>query len=557
MSYLISDKPHVQTLLSCLLGQKVQEVVLSPGSRNAPFIISFTQHPAFRTWTIPDERSAGFVALGMAQQTRQPVVLCCTSGSAVLNYAPAIVEAYYQKIPLIVITADRPEYLIDNGAGQSMRQQNVYANYIRASMHLSEAAFAYSRDREAIAQVLQRCRFPDGGPVHINVALEEPLYGQVTTALPKASVQDEMPTPPNDFATLTNTWRSHTRKLVLVGMHTPDPLLAKALQALAKDPSVVVWTENLANVYDPAFHPCIDRLMASFNDQDHEDFVPEVLLTIGDAIVSKWVKKWWRKYAPKYHFNITQGALHYDMFGCLTATISAPPVDVLTALGQLPAPKSDFAQKWASREQRVRQGHDAYLDSVGWSDLQVFSHLLQALPAASDLQLANSTPVRYAQLFPPRPDIHYFANRGVSGIDGTLSTAVGAALMTGRLVTVVTGDMGFFYDSNALWHRHWPENLRIIIINNGGGNIFRYISGPDTTAALEEYFEAQHPFTAEHIAATFGLTYHQVADVAALQQGLARLYEPQEPLHLLEIKTPGPENALILRQYFEHLKSYR
>lgn len=557
MTYQLSDKPHVQQVVAHLVDLGVKDVVLSPGSRNAPFIISFTQHPQFTTYSIPDERVAAFVALGMAQQTRQPVVICCTSGSAVLNYAPAIVEAYYQKIPLIVITADRPEYLIDTGAGQSMRQQNVYANYIRASYHLSEAHFNPEQDIPAVAQLLQQAIHPDGGPVHLNVALQEPLYGQTAATLPEVNWPLSPSTETPDLSGLQEAWQQADKKLVLVGLHQPNEALQKILEQLAKDPTVVVWTENLANVSHPDFYPCIDRLMASFNEEDRETFVPDVLVTLGDAIVSKWVKKWWRQQSPEYHFNLTAGELHYDMFGCLTETLVANPVEVLQSLVSIRSDKGSYAPLWKEREEKVSAGHKDYLNGLSWCDLQVFDQLLQVVPADSDVQLANSTPVRYAQLFPPRPDIRYFSNRGVSGIDGTLSTAVGAALHTDRIVTVVTGDLGFFYDSNALWHNHWPENLRIILINNGGGNIFRYIPGPDTTEALETYFEGHHSFDSAFLAKAFGLRYMKVDDAVALQAGLTALYANQDAIQLLEVQTPGAENALLLRQYFEHLKAYR
>lgn len=557
MSVQLSDKQHVQWVIAYLVDMGVKDVVLSPGSRNAPFIISFTQHIQFTTYSIPDERVAAFIALGMAQQSRRPVVVCCTSGSAVLNYAPAIVEAYYQKIPLIVITADRPEYLIDNGAGQSMQQQNVYANYCKASYHLSEAHYNPAQSIPAIANLLQQVTYPDAGPVHLNVALQEPLYGQSEVKLPQVAWPSiPIPVAPN-LSSLHSAWRQSTKKLILVGMQSPNAQLQAALLHLAKDPSVVVWTENLANVSDPAFHPCIDRLMATFNDDDRKAFVPEVLVTLGDAIVSKWIKKWWRALPPTYHFNITPGALQYDMFGCLTETIVGQPIEVLTTLAGEKRVSSNYAAQWQQREAQAKKGHKDYLRKIAWSDLLVFDHLLRSLPADSDLQLANSTPVRYAQLFEPRMDISYFSNRGVSGIDGTISTAVGAALRTDRLVTVVTGDLGFFYDSNALWHNYWPENLRIILINNGGGNIFRYIAGPDTTDALETYFEGRHTFDADHIAKAFGLRYAAVEDEKALSKGLSALYANQDPIQLLEVKTPGPSNALLLRQYFDHLKAYR
>lgn len=556
MSYRLSNKRHVRDLVELCAANGVEDVVLSPGSRNAPFIISFTQHPDFNCLSIPDERSAAFVALGIAQQKRKPVAICCTSGSAALNYAPAIAEAYYQKVPLVVITADRPEHLIDNGDGQSIRQENVYANYIKMGVHLSETMYHPQIDLPKMIGVMQESIAPDFGPVHFNVALDEPLYEQRDWGdSPKPEVDASSVYPPLHLEGLLDRWNASQRKLILCGQHFPDEDLLHSLRKLAEDPSVVVLTENVANVQDDRFNPCVDRLIGSFSDEDKESFKPDILLTLGDAIVSKWVKKLFRQHPPAEHWNIATGALQYDMFGCLTRTIAGQPVEVLEALGsESKQVESDFANQWTARNKETREKHLQYVDQTKWSDLKAFEAILGSLPADSDVHLGNSTPVRYAQLFDQRMDVRYFSNRGVSGIDGSISTALGAALVTGRVTTMITGDVGFYYDSNALWSTHVPDNLRIILINNGGGGIFRFIPGPDTTDGMETYFETKQDLRAVNLAKTFGVDYRDCSNLESLHDGLTWLFRSEAKCSILEVITPAEENAVILRDYFENLK---
>jgi 2-succinyl-5-enolpyruvyl-6-hydroxy-3-cyclohexene-1-carboxylate synthase len=557
MAYRLSDKLPARDLAEFCAAMGITHAVLSPGSRNAPLTISFTGHPAFRCFPVADERSAAFFALGIAQQTRRPVVVCCTSGTAVLNFAPAIAEAYYQKVPLLIITADRPEETIDQGDGQTIRQPNVYANYVRHSIHLNESDYDSATGRKSIAEAIRRTTLPDGGPVHVNIAFEEPLYGQkeweggdITSEAP---AETTIPIPKGE---LMGEWNRSAKKLVLCGMHRPDSRLQHALSRLAEDPSVAVLTENIANVCDARFSPCVDRLISTFSEPDKVAFRPNLLVTLGDAIVSKMVKKLFRDHPPEAQWNITPGELYYDMFGCLTRTIVAPPAEVLEALADgATSQPSDFGQLWAERNALTRERHREFVAGTPWSDLRAFDVLLHTIPGGSDLQLGNSTPVRYSQLFDQRPDLHYFSNRGTSGIDGATSTAAGAALASGRLTTLITGDIGFFYDANGLWNKHLPPNLRIILMNNGGGNIFRFIPGPDTTEVLEEFIETRHALRAEGIAATHGLPWFHCDGPDRLQDGLEWLYRSDhQRCSILEVATPPIENALILRNYFKHLK---
>ena len=556
----LSDKAAVADLITTCVRKGIRHAVLSPGSRNAPLIISLDNHPDVTCYVVPDERAAAFVALGMAQQLQQPVILACTSGSAGLNYAPALAEAYYQHVPLLVLTADRPVEWTDQSDGQTMRQFDLFRNFIRGSFQMPQEVSDDDQHWHAgriASEAVNACSDPVPGPVHINLPFREPLYGQsVPTKAPKVieTVGMHLRLPPNRLQALADRWNISERKLILTGLLPPNEKLNKALASLAQDPTVAVMTETTSNLHDEHFLPCIDRLVFGLEAEPDPAARPDILITCGGPVISKKIKALLRHYRPNEHWHVDAALPHPDTYKSLTHSIGLEPRVFLEQLASLATTgKGNYQQAWHDRDAATEVNHQAYLKRCVWSDLKVFENLLSALPENSMLHLGNSTPVRYAQLFKPVVKVRSFANRGVSGIDGCTSTAVGAAIADGGMTTVITGDMGFFYDTNAMWHRHLPKHLRIILINNGGGSIFKIIPGPATTDQLQHYFEAKHRYTAEHHAATFGLTYYQANDEASLTEALDKLYDDHDQPVLLEIDTRDAENEQVLHEYIQRL----
>ena len=553
-----TDKKGIRLLVAICKDKGLTDIVISPGSRNAPLVIEFTRDAAFRCLVVPDERSAAFIALGMAQQSGRPTAVICTSGSAPLNYAPAMAEAFYQRIPLVAITADRPAEWIGQADGQAINQQGMFQNFVRRSVTLpqeprDDADFWYLQ--RIVSETLDIAMGPVKGPVHLNVPLREPLYGQERAEqqvlkLPdtlkiQSSLNDDM------IDKLAQEWNSCKRKMIICGGLIPSNPVQDILSKFLDDPSMIILTESTSNLSIDHTISCIDRVLATISRNDEADFTPDLLITFGGPVVSKKIKAFIRRHKPHQHWHLDPDELHIDTYQSLTHHIPLEPQVFLKQITEhTVSVHSTYRDSWLERDEIAEAAHKDYLKGLQWSDMKVFETVLKYLPQGSDLQMGNSTPVRYTQLFKAFKPLNYFGNRGTSGIDGCVSTAVGAAISSGKLTTLIVGDMTFFYDTNGLWHHHVPANLKIILINNGGGGIFRIIEGPSSVPELEEYFETRHQFEAKHIASTFGLDYARCTSLKELEELLPLLYVESEKAGILEIFTPFEENAKVLSSYF-------
>ncbi|WP_281225330.1 2-succinyl-5-enolpyruvyl-6-hydroxy-3-cyclohexene-1-carboxylic-acid synthase [Flavobacterium aquiphilum] len=546
--------PLAQSLLQIFLAKGITNIIISPGSRNAPLTIGFASNPAFNCYSIADERSAAFFALGIAQQTRKPTVVVCTSGSALLNYYPAFSEAFYSQIPLIVVSADRPQNKIDIGDGQTIRQQNVFSNHSLYNANLLEAA-SEENDRkinEAINTAIAK-----KGPVHINAPFEEPLYETVSelgvNSAIIASAKVNRTIDINDLQKSVPLWDKATRKLILIGVNEPNSIAEDVIKAFANDESVVVMTENTSNVSHESFISNIDTIITPFTNEDFEKFRPEILVTFGGMVVSKRIKAYFRKYKPDHHWHVDT-LRAYDTFGCLSEHFEVEPNTFFEAFLPLTSKvESDYFSQLNAIKELRKEKHDIYLTKIPFTDFKVFEKVISGMPKNSQLQISNSSAIRYAQLIPIDPSIEVYCNRGTSGIDGSTSTAIGAAVANTKPTVFITGDIGFLYDSNALWNNYIPKNFKIILINNGGGGIFRILPGHSETPVFNTYFETSHNLTAEHLSKMFGLDYLTANDEPSLSKGLELLYAQNDKPVILEVFTPTTENNAVLLQYFREL----
>lgn len=546
--------PLAQSIIQICLAKGITTIIISPGSRNAPLTIGFASNPNFKCYSIADERAAAFFGLGIAQQTKKPVALVCTSGSALLNYYPALAEAFYSQIPLVVISADRPQNKIDIGDGQTIRQENVYANHSLYNANLSELVSAENdfKINEAINTAILK-----KGPVHINAPFEEPLYETVSELSVKvnstASANEPQTITIEELAEFAAIWNKAPKKMILVGVNEPDTISNNVIQALAKEESVAVMTETTSNLHHPSFISNIDTIITPFTDDEFENFRPDVLVTFGGMIVSKRIKAFLRKYKPKHHWHI-DSLRAYDTFDALTKHFEMNPNDFFESF--LPLTKavaSDYFDKMNEINLLRKIKRENYLSKITFSDFVVFDKVIKSLSQNSLLQISNSSAIRYAQLIDIDSSVEVYSNRGTSGIDGSTSTAIGAAVANKKQTVFITGDISFFYDNNALWNQYVPSNFKIILINNGGGGIFRILPGHKETPVFNTFFETSHSLTAEHLAKMHGFEYNTANDEASLENGLIALYSQNEKPAILEIFTPTLENDAILLQYFKEL----
>ncbi|GAK94295.1 2-succinyl-5-enolpyruvyl-6-hydroxy-3-cyclohexene-1-carboxylic-acid synthase [Nonlabens ulvanivorans] len=556
---MLSDILHAQQVLLLFKKRGVQHIVISPGSRNAPLTISFTNDSYFKCYSIVDERCASHFAMGIAQQLKQPVAVVCTSGSALLNYYPAVTEAFYSEIPLIVLSADRPPHKIDIGDGQTIRQQNVYANHILYDTHLE--MINSLDDQEAMAtneRLINKAinvAITNHGPVHINIPFEEPLYNTVKVAQvdPKV-IEPSSQTNTSIPALFADRWEKANRKLVILSTLNPHVFTQEQLSLLTSDPTVLVMSEVSSNITHENIIWGIDTLIAPI-EKDEEAIThlqPDMVVTIGGMIVSKKIKQYLRRFETQYHYHIGNRRA-YDTFFKLAGHIKTAPshwVDQLSINGTTDSYRDYWLQFF--KDYLIKRTN--YLTTIPWSDFRAFNLIFDSLPDDIVLQLGNSSTIRYAQLFPMNPTHTVFSNRGTSGIDGSTSTAIGAAVAQDKPTICITGDLSFLYDSNALWNNYIPANFKIIVINNNGGGIFRILPGEKDNYTFDTYFETTHQLDASHLCKMYDIGYHRVDGEDAYAKAYGKFLNDNSGPQLLEIFTPRLENDTVLLDYFKFLK---
>lgn len=571
--------PVAQSIVALCEAKAIDHVIISPGSRNAPLTNGFAYNPNISTYSIVDERSAAFVALGMAQQLRRPVALVCSSGSALLNYYPAIAEAFYSDIPLVVISADRPSERIDIGDGQTIRQENVFQNHILYAANLYsevvlEAAvedqrlrqkhFEFQRHNEREINLAMNTAIEGKGPVHINVPFYEPLYEMTEQRevyplqiLPEIKQRNYLEEQLKAYADL---WNTAKKKMVIVGVAQPGLVEQRFLDHLANDDSVIVFTETTSNVHHPRFFTRIDTMIGPIEKDDHKEELfnalrPDILLTFGGMIVSKKIKAFLRTYHPRQHWHIDPKRANNTFFSLNKHFETSVNSFFENFEPLVQAVPSDYALYWDKVKACRQQRHESYMNQIPYSDLKAMQLISEEVPDDQVLHLANSSTIRYAQLFKWKDNLRIFSNRGTSGIDGSVSTAVGAAMAASEPVLMISGDLSFFYDSNGLWNNYIPQSFRLIILNNRGGGIFRILPGEKDTEVFDHYFETVHKLQAKPLCDLYGMDYAAAHTTEEIKSQLQEFFQNSERPKVLEIFTPRKVNDDVLLEYFNFMKS--
>lgn len=510
---MLSDKNNILQLVALLQAHGIRDIVLCPGSRNAALVHTFSQVATFRLHSVTDERSAGFYAIGLSLQTGLPTVVCVTSGSALLNLHPAAAEAFYQHIPLILISADRPQAWIGQMDGQTLPQPGALGQMVRLSVSLPEGNTPQEEwhinrlCNEAILEATHRA----GGPVHINVPVSEPFYEFHTPSLPVVRRIVRLEGLGEDNRqTLSRLAKASARRIILLGQSS-----AKAQEALIPllnrlAPKYALLGENLSNLTSsPQVLGIWDGLIRSVPAEEAEQYRPDLVITVCGHLISKPLKLFLRRFPPRLHLHISPDGKIADLFqGALTHVIEARPEDFLrllaTEVEELPA--AEYPGKWWSLRDRMQPGETH-------GPLDAFRHKLLHHPweQAPVLHLANSSAVRLTQQWQLPRDITVCCNRGVNGIEGSVSTAVGyASACPEQPNFLLIGDLSFFYDNNGLWNRQLPHNLHILLMNSGGGAIFDTLPLPEDQQS-RSFICATHHAGAEHLCRHYGIAYLQGA----------------------------------------------
>ena len=551
-----SNKPQAQLILAALKVVEVEDIVISPGSRNAPLVIEAIGTKNFNLHSIIDERSAAYVALGIAQSKQKPVALFCTSGSALLNYAPALAEAYYMKIPLIVISADRPEYLIEMADGQTIKQPGALQNVVKLSSVLGSSENVNDTNiQQKVLSSLTLASTPPLGPVHLNIHFDEPLYQKtIDNLIGDFSVQlNPLESTGVEKSTLEidELLGAEKKIILLVGQGVSNPKDISLIKTIAEQNLALVLFETTSNLGDINGINAIDVFLEGLTKAEKKKFEPEFLITYKTNVVSKKVKVWLRNGDLKNHIHIGDEHLILDTYQKITHQKNGN-LHKIISIEKLKG-NIHFVLEAKNRFAEIKQIANNY--SSPFSDFKVFKNLGKVLPKGSLLMAGNSAPIRYFQLFDEFHNFKNFCNRGTSGIEGTISTAVGVCIANpDKNVFVLIGDISFFYDSNAFYNPALPKNLKVILVNNAGGGIFRIIEGPKSVNEFEKYIETNHSFKAKGIAESFNLKYFLVTNEMEFEAQTTRLIKSNSA-GVLEIITPREKNDEILKGFFSALKS--
>jgi len=551
----------------------LKDVVLSPGSRCAPLTLAFSRHQSINCKTISDERSAGFIGLGISQITKQPTTLVCTSGSAAFNYAPAIAEAFFQQVPLLILTADRPPEWLDQFDGQTIHQENIYGSHVKKSYSLpvdlthEDAQWHCYR---IVSEAINEAKRHPQGPVHINIPLREPLYPKGEEGIifnKEVPVFIETPTnyglPLEELEQLIDSWKNTQRKLIIGGQEAKSEEIATLLDQLAENQKVPFLGDVISNLHDGEHvisHS--DIFLGQGKSGLHESLQPEMIVTFGKSVISKNLKLFLRKFKPKIHWHIQPSGAVADTYKSLTKIIRTSPQDLLKQLAALEInedfntqKQENFYRVWEIEERKTRRFISEFFPQEPLAEFEIIKEVLESVEH-TNIHLSNSMAVRYANFIGLKPGTNnqIFANRGTSGIDGCSSTAVGSVIASAKNTLLITGDLAFFYDRNAFWHNYPLKKLKILLLNNHAGGIFRIINGPSEQPELEEFFETKQKLTAKSLADEFDINYIKCDRRSKLKNQLKEFLETEDPV-ILEIESDSTDNKVILEQFKTTLKT--
>lgn len=551
--------------------KKLTNAILCPGSRSAPLVLAFTRHPDINTRTISDERSAGFIALGMAQHSKTPTMLVCTSGTAAYNFAPAVAEAYFSHTPLLIFTADRPAEWIAQQDGQTIFQTEIFGKHVKKYFplpqdyeHVDSGWHVNRVVNEAINLAMQE----PAGPVHINAPFREPLYPATDEEILYSDSIRAIEEHPPYFAlteeqksSISTAWPTFHNVLIVAGQQDFDTNRIDSLTNFLLRHNIPLVGDIISNI-----HPVINALthtdvfLSQASDEIKKTLQPDLLITFGGAIISKNLKLFLREYAAKDHWHIQPAGMVADTFKSITSIFNTNPNSFFNFLNTLPQrenfegqKQSNYSKFWEVEERRALRSLDEFFPQKEFAEFELVSEVVKNLPANCNLHLANSMSVRYANyigLNAEQKGVQVFSNRGTSGIDGCTSTSVGHSLVSNLPNVLITGDLAFFYDRNAFWHNYTLPNLRIVLLNNHGGVIFKMIDGPGSMPEASEYFITHQQLNAKKLCEEFGFEYLKLDTRRKLKNLLKDFFDFDGKTKILEFET----DIILNKTIFDELK---
>ena len=553
---MYSNKENVNILTALLIAHGVKHAVVCPGSRNSPIVHNLNECPDIACYPATDERSAGFYALGIALCEAEPVAVCVTSGTALLNLAPAVAEAYYQHVPLVVISADRPSQWIDQLDGQTLPQLDALGRFVKKAVTLPEPHDEETRwyCNRLVNEALLEIRHHGNGPVHINVPISEPLFEYTTPKFPEErSICLLNPRCYKSLLSVECAGQFFTSKkpMVIIGQMSTEGLIPQELYSISL--CAVVLNESLS-VGNGGEH--FDEVLYAVGD--NPDYQPDFVLYLGDTMVSKRVKQWMRNLKDASIWAVSEDGSIHDTSMQLYGVIEGHPADVIEDLVEAAGIKAiqsteAFKTRWEKALKKADKHAEQY--QPDFSEMAAVKYFEAQIGTAEDsyVHYGNSSAIRLANIYAS----HYvYCNRGVNGIEGSLSTSAGFSVVKDEdeKVFCVIGDLSFFYDQNALWNQNQRGNFRILLINNGKGGIFNMLKGLEQSPARDKFVAAEHHTSAEGICKQNDVVYLKAMNMAEMQQGVDTLLnmESNRPV-LLEVFTDAAEDERVFKDYYHSL----
>lgn len=548
---MYTNKENVLELVALLKAHDISHIVLCPGSRNIPIVKSIAKTDFFTCYSITDERSASFFAMGLTIKYKKPCALVVTSGSALLNTAPAISEAFYQKLPLLVISADRQQSFIDQMDGQTIHQDKIFPSITKKEVNLPEI---YDKDtlwlcNRLINEALLALRLDDTGPVHINVPISDPFFNEDVEDLPKARKIEY-----KKLSDVPKIIQSHKKVMVILGQNQ-YPYTKDICDKSGIYDNVVFLSEHLSNINGIKSIDNIEILLGALDDDKKISLVPDLVITIGGHILSKKLKLFLRQnnfthinIMPSFDIADVFFKLKYQVFATFDKALDC----VLDCLSSKDITKSfdkNFAKNFYALSYRIKE------PNLPYSQVSIIGKVMHILNDRYNLHLSNSSTVRYAQLFKKNCNIQIQGNRGVNGIEGSLSTALGASSLHDDLSFIIIGDLSFFYDLNALFHSHVSKNVRIILINNEGGEIFSALPGLDLKEKSSRYILATHNFKAQGLSLDFKLKYLKADSLESFQDALSICTKKSDKAIIVEAFTNRNQDIKLYKEYLNEIKA--
>lgn len=554
---MYSSNKLIQQIVYLLKANNIRKIVVSPGSRHFPLSHSMENDSFFEMYSVVDERSAAFFALGLIQESDEPVAICCSSGTSVVNYGSAVSEAFYQKLPLLLLTADRVPELLGQMEDQMIKQDDVFREFSKyhGQLPLIKSELDEWYANRIINEALIELNHHGRGPVQLNY----PIFEHRTDTFEIEKLPEFRRIALYDAQTGNDVWRNLTAKIsdkkimIVCGQSVPfNKRLNEALDVFCQKFDCTIITDRISNcVHSHAITNAFVVLKA-LSVKEQTELAPDVVITLGGNVVfNSEIKDYVKRNASvAIQWQVGPESKVCDTFRNLKAVFEMNEAFFFEKIAESESAKSndELFNAW-------KQISDTVVEpEVGYSQLNAIGQLIHHLPSESVLHLANSNAIRMGHLFRIDHSVKCFCNRGVNGIDGSMSTAVGFAAKSNRPVFLIIGDLSFFYDMNALWNRHLNSNMRILLVNNQGGAVMHLPFGNDMGKVLTKHTSAGHVTSAKGWVESVGVKYMSANNEKELTEGINMLVDlsVKGPL-LLEVFTLKDDDAAVYKKFMSEI----